>query len=197
MIQLTWPTVHVYTDASGCKGLRGVFGPHWFSSCVPCKFRDCDIQFKEIYAILQAILHWGDLWSNHHVVFHIDNSAIVQALTTETNHSHLTMLVVLLIAMLAAFLHSHFLVHGFHLSNTLADAASCFQYAHPFKFAPSLNHQNYSISCHTTGIRHMLNFCCLLCSSSGMALPPACSGPIAPANAHTLTSCHSTITCSS
>ena len=59
LIQPTQATVHVYTDARGCKGLRGVFGPHWFSSHVPFQFRDHDIQFKEIYAILQAILCWG------------------------------------------------------------------------------------------------------------------------------------------
>jgi len=70
------PTLHVYTDTSSSKGLGGIFGDEWFSTRCPCHFRNRNIQFKEIYAVLQAIL-WGISWEGHHVVFHIDNSAIV------------------------------------------------------------------------------------------------------------------------
>ena len=49
-------TLHVYTDTSGLKGLGGTFGDEWFSTQCPHWFRTRDIQFKEIYAVLQAIL---------------------------------------------------------------------------------------------------------------------------------------------
>jgi len=43
-----WPTLHVYMDTSGLKGLGGIFRKEWFSSRCPCCFRSRDIQFKEI-----------------------------------------------------------------------------------------------------------------------------------------------------
>ena len=48
--------VHVYTDASGMKGIGGILGNKWFSSRVPHQFHHWDIQFKEIYAVLHSIL---------------------------------------------------------------------------------------------------------------------------------------------
>jgi hypothetical protein len=78
------PTIFVETDASGCKGLGGVWQDFWFSARCPRRFRDRDIQFKEIYAILQAILQWGDTWFGTHVVFRCDNQAVVQWLTSDT-----------------------------------------------------------------------------------------------------------------
>jgi hypothetical protein len=56
--------------------------------------------------VLQAILRWGHLWKHHHIIFHIDNSAIVDALSKETNRSRFTMsqAVVRLIIMLSAYL---------------------------------------------------------------------------------------------
>jgi len=50
------PTLHAYTDTSSLKGLGGTLGDKWFSTQCPCQFRNRDIQFKEIYAVLKAIL---------------------------------------------------------------------------------------------------------------------------------------------
>jgi len=50
--------LHIYTDASGKKGLGGIFGDAWFSLRCPRRFRLRDIQFKEIYTVLQAIMRW-------------------------------------------------------------------------------------------------------------------------------------------
>ena len=59
--------VHIYTDASGAKGIGGTMGLQWFSSRLSRQLRSRDIQYKELYAspdaavsgILQhlAILH--------------------------------------------------------------------------------------------------------------------------------------------
>jgi hypothetical protein len=120
-----YPTVHVYTDASGTKGIGGILGSLWFSSRVPRRFRKRDIQFKEIYAVLQAILRWGHLWRHHHVVFHVDNEAIVDAITKETNRSRFTMTILRPIVMLAAFLDFSFSSCWLSSAqNALADAAS-------------------------------------------------------------------------
>jgi len=66
-------TLHIYTDASGNKGLGRIFGNTWYSSRCPKCFHLRDIQFKEMYVILQAILRWGQLWNGHRLIFHIDN----------------------------------------------------------------------------------------------------------------------------
>ncbi|PIL25946.1 hypothetical protein GSI_11700 [Ganoderma sinense ZZ0214-1] len=77
LIAPTRPTVHVFTDASSLerKGIGGVFGSMWFASRVPHRFHKRDIQFKELFAVIQAVLCWGYQWSGCHVVFHIDNPA--------------------------------------------------------------------------------------------------------------------------
>ena len=43
---------------------------------VPLAISAEDIQFKEIYVVLQAILRWGTTWKRHHVAFHVDNTAV-------------------------------------------------------------------------------------------------------------------------
>jgi len=67
-------TLHIYTDASGKKGLGGIFRRHLVSLRCPRRFSLRDIQFKEIYAVLQAIMRWGHLWDSHHIVFHVDSN---------------------------------------------------------------------------------------------------------------------------
>ena len=61
LIMPSCPTVHAFTDASGseCKGIGGIFSDMWFASCMPHRFHKCDIQFKELFAVIQAVLCWG------------------------------------------------------------------------------------------------------------------------------------------
>ena len=94
-------SVHVFTDASGKKGLSGIFGAEWFSSRIPQCFRERDIQFKELYTVLQAILQWGHQWKHKHVIFHIDNQVDVRALENDTNRSPCVMTVLQIVVMLA------------------------------------------------------------------------------------------------
>src|SRR5882724_10615075 len=79
------PLLHVHIDASSPKGLGGIFGNEWFSTRCPHNFRDRDITFKELYAVLQAIMHWGLEWCSCHIVFHVDNSIIVLSFASGTN----------------------------------------------------------------------------------------------------------------
>ena len=52
--------IHVYTDASGTKGLGGIIGSEWFSARTPWQYRTRHIQVKEMYAVIYAILCWGN-----------------------------------------------------------------------------------------------------------------------------------------
>ena len=58
IISPSCPSMHVFMDTSGseCKGISGVFGNAWFSSCMLRHFRKQDIQFKELFTVMQATL---------------------------------------------------------------------------------------------------------------------------------------------
>ncbi|TFY57507.1 hypothetical protein EVJ58_g6982 [Rhodofomes roseus] len=153
------PVIHVYTDASGTKGIGGVFGMHWFASRVPRRFRGTkrDIQFKELYAVVQAALRWGEDWRQCHVVFHIDNEVIVNAIETERNRSRHTMSLLRLLLMLAACLDFSFSSSWLpSKANALADAASRFQYSRLFELAPCLDRKTSSPIPHLSGLKRTL-----------------------------------------
>ena len=151
------PTIYVETDASGRKGLGGVWQDFWFASCCPRRFRDRDIQFKEIYTILQAILRWGDTWFGTHVVFRCDNQAVVQWLSSDTARSAPGMSVLRQIILLSSVLHFTFSAVWIPTSeNALAEAASCFQYSRLFHLAPQLCQTSSTPRSQIIGIRRTL-----------------------------------------
>lgn len=123
------PSFQVFTDASGTKGLGGVFENYWFSSHIPRRFRGEDIQFKETYAVLQAILRWGDFWDGSHVNFNVDNQAVVSWLNSGSGKSPRSMSILRMISMLSTVLNFSFSSSWISTAdNAIADAASRFQY---------------------------------------------------------------------
>ncbi|PPQ83082.1 hypothetical protein CVT24_012140, partial [Panaeolus cyanescens] len=159
---------HVFTDASGTKGIGGHFENSWFASRVPRRFRSRDIQFKELYAVLQAILRWADEWSSSHVVFHCDNQAVVAWLETGTSRSSPSMPILRTISMLAA--HFQFSFSSTWIStddNGIADAASRFQYARMFNLNPNFPPSSTSTKSQITGIKRLLTSHDASLSSSG------------------------------
>ena len=84
MINPARPQVHLYTDASGTKGIGGWWSSLAFSACVPCRYRHKLIDWKEAYAILFAFAKWSTHWHGYTVIIHCDNSAIVSALSTRS-----------------------------------------------------------------------------------------------------------------
>src|SRR5882672_6019657 len=167
------PTLHIYMDASGTKGLGGIFGDEWFSTKCPRHFCSRDIQFKEIYAVLHAILRWGHLWTGHHVIFHMDNYAVVSALCSGSMQNPQVMNVLRFIVMLAAWLgfsyNSSWLASS---DNSLADAAFRFDYAHLFSMAPYMKRKPCMPSPQLCGIKTMLTCPPAQLFSYGTASPP-------------------------
>jgi hypothetical protein len=52
--------MHLYTDASGTKGIGGWCpGGHSFSTQVPHRHRKKYINWKEAYTVLFAFMKWG------------------------------------------------------------------------------------------------------------------------------------------
>ncbi|KAG9023013.1 hypothetical protein FS837_006040, partial [Tulasnella sp. UAMH 9824] len=104
LIQPTRKTLYVYTDASGKKGMGGIFGNLWFSARVAQRYRHFDIQVKEIAAVLEAVLRWGSAFRSCHIIFHVDNEAIVSALRDSTIRSPMSMSILRMSLMLSASL---------------------------------------------------------------------------------------------
>ncbi|PPR04749.1 hypothetical protein CVT24_006895 [Panaeolus cyanescens] len=124
----------VFTDASGSKGIGGYWLNQWFSSRMPRKHRTKDIQFKELFAILHAILCWGDAWSDSHVNFYCDNQAVVAWMSSGTARSSQSMPMLRVINMMAAYLRFTFSCIWIPThENSIADAASRFQYSRMFE----------------------------------------------------------------
>lgn len=183
------PSVCLYTDASGRKGLGGIFGSEWYSSRVPRRFRDRDIQFKEAFAILRAILCWGDEWSGRHVLFYCDNQDVVIWLTSGTCRSRLAMPLVRLISMMAACLcFSYSCIWIPSAENSLADAASRFQYTRLFQLAPHLSRISSTQKSQLIGMKHTLSSLDGSVSTCGMGLHPALAKHIRLDNGLTSTS---------
>jgi len=167
------PTLHIYMDASSTKGLGGIFGDEWFSTRCPRRFCSRDIQFKEIYAVLHAILRWGHLWIGHHVVFHVENYAVVSALCSGSMQNPQVMNVLRSIVMLAAQLgfsyNSSWLASS---DNSLADAASRFDYAHLFSMVPYMKPKPCRLAPQLHGIKTTLTCPPAWPFSYGMASRP-------------------------
>ena len=117
--------LHVFMHANSTNGLGSVFGDKWFSTRYPCYFHSQDIQFKEIYLVLQATLRWDHLWKGNHIILYVDNTAVVSALLSGSMQSPQVMNMLRLIIMLAAWLgftyNSSWLASA---DNSLADATS-------------------------------------------------------------------------
>jgi Reverse transcriptase (RNA-dependent DNA polymerase) len=74
-------TFRVATDASGTKGIGGVFGKLVFAARLPRGHRKKHINWKEMYAIYYALLLWCNHWQNNRVIIYCDNTTVVGALT--------------------------------------------------------------------------------------------------------------------
>ena len=197
LLQPQRSTYHVYTDASGTKGMGGVFQNLWFGVRVARRHRTKDIQFKELQAILQAILRWGDSWRGSHILFFCDNQAVVEWMRSGTSRSRDAMPVLRILVMLAACLDFTFSITWIPSEeNSLADAASRFQFQRLFELAPYLQRNPCQTKSQLTGMRRMLSTLHKSPSSSGMASHPALARPTPLANDPTLTSSACAHTCS-
>ncbi|KAL1936893.1 hypothetical protein VTO73DRAFT_4842 [Trametes versicolor] len=139
LIDSNRPQVSLHTDASGTKGAGGILSDLWFAVRIPRRYRERDIKFKEFYAIIYAILCWGDRFRGHHVLFHTDNTDVHAAITNLTIRSEPMMELLRQFLGLACrfdFTFESRWIPG--VTNSLADAASRFQYQRLFDLAPYL-----------------------------------------------------------
>ena len=84
LIQLARPKFEVFTDASGTKGIGGVFERNLFSSRVPQRHRSKHINWKEMFAVLQALILWHTYWTNGALTVVSDNTAVVNGINNRS-----------------------------------------------------------------------------------------------------------------
>lgn len=79
-------TVTIATDASGKKGIGGIWFAEKkiFSTRIARKYRPLHINWKEMYAILYAFAAWGEQWKGNSVVVLCDNEAVVSGINKRT-----------------------------------------------------------------------------------------------------------------
>lgn len=80
MIQLSRTSFDVATDASGEKGIGGVYNRTVFSERIPSRHKSKEIDWKEMFAVLHAFLLWCDAWRGGRVRLACDNSSVVDAI---------------------------------------------------------------------------------------------------------------------
>ena len=80
IIQISRICFDVATDASGEKGIGGVYNRQVFSERVPSRHKSKKIDWKEMFAILHAFLLWHEIWSGGRIRIACDNSAVVDAI---------------------------------------------------------------------------------------------------------------------
>lgn len=184
IIKPSRPTLRIFTDASGKKGLSGVFETRWFSSRVGRRRRrdDPDIQYKEMAAVLEAVLRWGSCFRGHHVIFMVDNQPVVSCLEKSTIRHKPTMGLMRTLLMLAGCLDFTFSPHWISTDvNALADAASHFQYARLFSLKPDLDLKPSSRDPQIIGIKATLTSPALSPSTFGTVSPAPPAAPTPPA----------------
>ena len=74
------PVVIIYTDASGTKGIGGIWGRRAFSIHINQRHRKKHINWKEMYAVFFAVTLWAEEWTGCKVLLMCDNSAVVDSI---------------------------------------------------------------------------------------------------------------------
>ena len=70
--------MQLFMDASGSKGRGAFWSNHWLQSEWSPEQAVQDIVWKELYAIVSAGNTWNHLWSRQKILFHCDNSTVIE-----------------------------------------------------------------------------------------------------------------------
>ena len=139
IIQIKRPLHEIWTDASGTKGIGGIYLTHLFSAHVPRRHRKKHINWKEMYAVLYAFLMWHPHWENGELLVHCDNDAVVDAINKRSIRGPTITPLQTLLLIAALFNITISAVWIPTASNSIADALS----RHNFKRLANLGFQDY------------------------------------------------------
>jgi hypothetical protein len=144
---------YLWTDASGTKGIGGYFlldrsvlpqRSQVFSRMVPQRHKKKHINYKEMFAVLQALQLWLASFAGRRVHVYCDNEAVVTALRKQTIRGN-AISPLRKIAMLAALHDVQLTIHWIATAeNALADALSRWDWARVANMCPHLQVQELS-----------------------------------------------------
>jgi len=161
------PVITIYTDASGTKGIGGIWEDKAFSVHLNRRHRTKHINWKEMFAIFFAVSLWADEWIGCRVILMCDNSAVVDAINKKSMRG-ITITILQFILLIAAIrdieLHSEWLSSE---DNAIADALS----RHQFDRLTSLCEQQGFSPILLRNSTHLRNYRKKLLSSYGMDSP--------------------------
>ena len=128
VIDPAWSLPHhfqFYTDASSEHGYGTFWDGWWFSGTWKPELQLMSIAWKELFAIVLAASTWGHCWNGRSVLFHCNNSAVVEIWGKYSTRHPLIMALVRILHFIAAKYEFHVLVqHIPGISNSIADALS-------------------------------------------------------------------------
>lgn len=118
----------LYTDASSLIGFGAFWDGSWFNGRWAASMQQMSITWKELYAVVLATSTWGHHWKGKSVLFHCDNSAVVEIWAKRSTKQPSIMALVRVLHFIAAKHEFHVTVqHIPGTNNTLADALSRLQ----------------------------------------------------------------------
>src|SRR5437667_796757 len=160
------PVITIYMDASGTKGISGIWEDKAFSVHLNQRHRTKNINWKEMYAIFFAVSLWADEWTGCRVILMCDNSAVVDAINKKSMRG-ITITILQFVLLIATIrdieLHSEWLSSE---DNAIADALS----RHQFDRLTVLCEQQGFSPILLRNSMHLRNYCKKLLSSYGMDL---------------------------
>ena len=120
------PSITITSDASGSFGCGAFCSAHgWFQIQWPQTWQSAHITVKELVPVVVAAALWGPHWRGKHVLFRVDNMAVVGILQKRTSPDpHVMHLLRCFILYTAVYHFTYIMEHIAGNVNTAADAIS-------------------------------------------------------------------------
>ena len=118
----------LFTDAAKRQGFGAILGNSWIQSSWPPLWQAMEIDIKELFAIVAAVVTWGHLWQGRRIVIVTDNKPITQIWSSGSTPAPDLMALTRRLFLFAA--QNHFSISFKHILghfNPVADALSRFQ----------------------------------------------------------------------
>ena len=129
--------LHLYTDAATSGGFGACLNKEWVCGKWHGAWTDRTILALETYAVVVALAIWGEQLSNKHIIFHIDNQALVGIL--QTGHTQSEEVIPLIRVIYSLGLKYNITFHAEYIStrhNVAADALSRFNFQEFRRYCP-------------------------------------------------------------
>jgi hypothetical protein len=140
-------TLRLYSDAAGVHGgYAAVFGSNWFTGEWSPAMQPFHITIKELFPIVLAVVIWGNVWTNHKLLFSTDIAAVDDIINNTTSKDKVIMKLVR--RLILAALKYNIFFRAKHIPgkiNIVCDLLSRFSFQKAHSVAPWLAPQQTTI----------------------------------------------------